>query len=123
MPLLHSNKPDTPHLTSVTPRAAIPGGILELQGTHLLHPRTSQEDMHLPFATFGETQASLDLSRETRAVVRVPSGAIASDLTLHRSGMISNVLHANVGVPMAEELHLVSNPAVDKDNNIFAMVS
>jgi hypothetical protein len=123
MPLLHTPKPDTPHLTSVTPRAAIPGGILELQGTHLLHPHNSPEDVHLPFATFGETQASLDLSRETRAVVRVPSGAIASDLTLHRNGMISNVLHANVGVPMAEELHLVSNPAVDKDNNIFAMVS
>jgi len=32
-------------------------------------------------------------------------------------------LHASIGVPMAEELHLVSNPAVDVEGNLFAMVS
>jgi len=120
MALLHPTRPDAPHLDSLTPGAAIPGGTLELRGTRLLQHR---EDAHLPHATFGETEASLDLSRETRAVVRVPNGAISSDLVLHRDGLTSNVLHANVGVPMAEELHLVSNPAVDANNNLFAMVS
>jgi hypothetical protein len=120
MALLHPTRPDAPHLDSLTPGAAIPGGTLELRGTRLLQHR---EDAHLPHATFGETEASLDVSRETRAVVRVPNGAISSDLVLHRDGLTSNVLHANVGVPMAEELHLVSNPAVDADNNLFAMVS
>jgi len=120
MALLHPTRPDAPHLDSLTPGAAIPGGTLELRGTRLLQHR---EDAHLPHATFGETEASLDLSRETRAVVRVPNGAISSDLVLHRDGLTSNILHANVGVPMAEELHLVSNPAVDADNNLFAMVS
>ena len=120
MALLHPTRPDAPHLDSLTPGAAIPGGTLELRGTHLLRHR---DDAHLPHATFGETEASLDVSRETRAVVRVPNGAISSDLVLHRDGLTSNILHANVGVPMAEELHLVSNPAVDADNNLFAMVS
>jgi hypothetical protein len=115
--------PDAPHLISLHPRAAIPGGTLELTGTHLLKRVLESHDPHLPHATFGETEASLDVSRETRALVRVPNGAISSDLVLHRDGLASNILHANVGVPMAEELHLVSNPAVDKDNNLFAMVS
>ena len=115
--------PDAPHLISLHPRAAIPGGTLELTGTHLLKHTLESQDPHLPHATFGETEASLDVSRETRALVKVPNGAISSDLVLHRDGMASNILHANVGVPMAEELHLVSNPAVDKDNNLYAMVS
>jgi hypothetical protein len=120
MALLHPTRPDAPHLDSLTPGAAIPGGTLELRGNHLLK---HHEGTALPHATFGETEASLDLARETRAVVRVPNGAISSDLVLHRDGLASNILHANVGVPMAEELHLVSNPAVDADNNLFAMVS
>jgi len=118
MPLLH--KPDAPHLTSLTPRAAIPGGSFEVLGTHLLQPAAETQ---LPHATFGETEASLDVSRQTRALIRVPNGAISSDLVLHRNGLASNILHATVGVPMAEELHLVANPAVDADNNLYAMVS
>jgi len=108
-----------PHPHTLTPHAAIPGGAFEITGTHLLQSKTP----NLPHATFGETEASLDVSRETRARIRVPNGAISSDLTLHRDGLTSNILHANIGVPMAEELHLVSNPAVDADNNLFAMVS
>ena len=119
MSLLHPANPEAPHLDTLTPHAAIPGGAFEITGTHLLQQQTP----HLPHATFGETEASLDVSRETRARIRVPSGAISSDLTLHRDGLTSNILHANIGVPMAEELHLVSNPAVDADNNLFAMVS
>ena len=77
----------------------------------------------LPAASFGEVAASLDSIRDTRASVRVPQGAISSDLTLGFGETLSNVLHANVGVPMAEELHLISNPAVDRTGNIYAMVS
>jgi len=58
MPLLHPHKPDVPHLDRFTPRAAIPGGTLEIHGTHLVrHPLTT-EDPHLPHATFGEIEAS-----------------------------------------------------------------
>jgi len=121
MALLQTTKSDAPFLESVNPRAAIPGGVLEVHGVHLI--RSQSSDVPMPHATFGETEASLDLARETRAVVRVPVGAIASDLVLHRDGMASNVVHANVGVPMVEEMHLVSNPAVDAEGNVFAMVS
>ena len=125
MPLLHPFRPDAPHLTSLRPRAAIPGGSFELTGTHLLDPHLSQpaDGPQLPQAFFGDTPAALDLARPTRALVRVPFGAISSDLTLRRHNTTSNPLHASIGVPMVEDLHMISNPAVDADGNLFAMVS
>jgi hypothetical protein len=130
MNLLHPLRPqsdhqDAPHLTALHPRAAIPGGSFSLTGSHLLHsPRPSEPDVaQLPEAFFGDTPANLDLARPTRALVRVPAGAISSDLTWRSSGQTSNALHASIGVPMVEDLHMISNPAVDSDGNLFAMVS
>lgn len=122
MSLLHPNRPDAPHLASLRPLAALPGGSFEIAGTHLIGARDSQL-ASLPSVFLGETEASLDLLRPTRAQVRVPEGAIASDLTLRYSGHASNPLHANVAVPMTEDLHMISNPAVDQDGNLFAMIS
>jgi glucose/arabinose dehydrogenase len=143
MSLLHPNRPPSntqaPHLERLTPRAAIPGGSFEIFGSHLLAttndgpqtlapqqaslPGTPQIPPQLPSASFGDTTAYFDLVRPTRAMLRVPEGAIASELTLRNNGVVSNILHANIAVPMADELHLVSNPAVDRDGNIFAMIS
>ena len=125
MPLLHPsrthpNPPPAPHLDRLHPRSAIPGGAFELLGSHLL---TAHDAPQLPHAFFGEIPAHLDLARPTRAIIRVPSGAISSDLCLSRDGLSSNPLHANIGVPMVEDLHVISNPVIDADGNLFAMVS
>jgi outer membrane protein assembly factor BamB len=121
MPLLHATRPDAPHLDRLHPRFAIPGGSFEVIGSHILS--TTNDGPQIPQAFFGETPANLDLARPARALVRVPSGAISSDLVLRRNGTASNPLHANIGVPMVEDLHVISNPAVDSDGNLFAMVS
>jgi hypothetical protein len=120
MPLLHSTRPDTPHLERLFPRTAIPGGSFEVTGSHILN---TNDGPQYPEAFFGETPANLDLVRHNRALIRVPAGAISSDLSLRRNGIVSNPIHANIGVPMVEDLHLVSNPAIDADGNLFAMVS
>ncbi|MGA8937587.1 MAG: gluconolaconase [Acidobacteriaceae bacterium] len=124
MPLLHPSRPQptppaAPHLDHLHPRAAIPGGSFELLGSHLLSANLPQ----LPQAYFGETHANLDLARSSRAVIRVPPGAISSDLHLRHNGLTSNPLHANIGVPMVEDLHVISNPVTDADGNLYAMVS
>ncbi len=121
MPLLHSARPEAPHLDRLIPLAAIPGGTLEVLGTRLL--AHTNDGPQAPTAFFGETPANLNLARPTRALVRVPSGAISSELVLHCNGLASNALYASIGVPMIEDLHMVSNPAVDADGNLFAMVS
>ena len=121
MPLLPTLRlhpdPNAPHLDAITPSAAIPGGSFQVTGSNLLSSAT------LPQAFFGEIPAALDLARPTRALIRVPDGAISSDLSLRTNGSVSNALHANVAVPMADDLHIISNPAVDADGNLFAMVS
>ncbi len=122
MSLLHPTRPEAPHLSSLRPLAALPGGSFEIAGTHLLSTRRSSGSL-LPSAFLGDSEASLDLLRPTRAEVRVPDGAIASDLTLRYGGHASNSLHANIAVPMAEDLHMVANPAVDGDGNLYAMIS
>jgi len=125
MSLLHPNRAATstqaPHLDRLTPRAAIPGGSFEIFGANLL-PATN-DGPQLPAAMFGDTTAYFDLVRPNRALLRVPDGAIASDVTFRANGLASNPLHANIAVPMADELHVVSNPAIDAEGNLFAMIS
>jgi hypothetical protein len=118
--LLTSDKSDAPlpHLERVAPAAAMPGGEVDVHGSHL-EPLSA----HIPHATLGDTSAPIVLSRPTRATIQIPEGAISSDLVLHRNGHSSNPLPLRVAVPMAENLHPVSNPAIDADGNVYATVS
>ena len=108
----------SPHLLSVSPSAAMPGGEVSIDGTAL---HSSAVD--LPRATIGDLDASTTLSRNTRVTIEIPDGCISGDLVLHHAGGKSNALYLHVAVPMAENLHPVSNPAVDADGNVFATVS
>ncbi|MDQ2925441.1 MAG: gluconolaconase, partial [Acidobacteriota bacterium] len=110
--------PHSPHLTALSPSAALPGGRIEISGP-LLGPANDA----LPTAFIGETPAPVTLSRATRAVVQVPQGAIASDLHLLHGNARSNALPLRVAVPLIETVLPVANPAVDADGNIFVMNS
>jgi hypothetical protein len=116
--LLTTDKPDAPHLDRVTPAAAMPGGEVDLYGEHL-----SPHGAKLPHATLGDVAAPVVLSRPTHTTVQVPESSITGDLILHRNGQASNPLLLRVAVPMAENLHPVSNPAVDADGIVYATVS
>jgi hypothetical protein len=121
--LLHG-KADAPHLESLRPPAAMPGGEVELSGAGL----QVQGGGTLPSVKVGDTPAYLALSRPRRAVIRIPEGTISGEVVLAladgtRHGAASNALDLRVAVPMAENLHPVSNPAVDADGNVYATVS
>jgi sugar lactone lactonase YvrE len=121
--LLTSDKPDKsevspPHLDRLTPIAAMPGGNIDIHGSHL-----EPLGHHIPRATIGDIPTPVILSRPTRATIRIPEGAISGDLVLHRSATGSNPLNLRIAVPMAENLHPVANPAVDADGNVYATVS
>jgi sugar lactone lactonase YvrE len=118
--LLASDKSEAsaPHLDRVTPIAAMPGGNIDVHGSHL-----EPLGHHIPRATIGDIPAPVILSRPTHATIRVPEGAISGDLVLHRSATGSNPLNLRIAVPMAENLHPVANPAVDADGNVYATVS
>ena len=118
--LLTSDKSEVsaPHLDRATPIAAMPGGNVDVHGSHL-----QPLGHHIPRATIGDIPAAIILSRPTRTTIRVPEGAISGDLVLHRSATGSNPLNLRIAVPMAENLHPVANPAVDAEGNVYATVS
>jgi sugar lactone lactonase YvrE len=118
MSLFHPTSTETPQLNRISPSAAMPGGEIEVQGTHL-DPGGSR----LPHASIGDTFAPVLLSRPDRATVLVPDGSISGDLVLHRNGEASNPLPVHVAVPMAENLHPVANPAVDANGQVFTTLS
>jgi hypothetical protein len=106
-----------PHFDSLSPAAAMPGGEVTVHG-HNLGPISG-----LLSAAIGDSPAPILLTRSTRATIQIPDGTISGDLLLHRNGEVSNPLYLRVAVPMAENLHPVSNPAVDATGNVFATVS
>ncbi len=118
MSFFHPTSLHAPQLNYALPSAAMPGGEIELHGSHL-EPASSR----LPHATIGDTFASVTMSRSDRATVLVPEGSISGDLILHRGGEISNPLHVRIAVPMAENLHPVSNPTVDANGQVFTTLS
>jgi len=117
-PLLHhGSKTQAPHLESLAPPAAMPGGEVELRGSGLLGAA-------LPTVMVGDVQAYLSLSRPAQAVIQIPEGTISGPVVLERAdGNASNALDLRVAVPMAENLHPVANPAVDAVGNVFATFS
>jgi hypothetical protein len=145
-PLLQGLRVDGPKLVSLSPRAAMPGGEVELRGSGLQlagSPSAASAkavgaaraaavgngaaafgEMTLPQVTVGDAPVYLGLSRQGRAVIRIPEGIISGEVVLARSdGGVSNALPLSVAVPMAENLHPVANPAVDLDGTVFATVS
>src|SRR5258708_915557 len=105
--LLTPDKPDAPapHLDRATPVAALPGGEIDIHGQYL-----DPHGAHIPRATIGDIAAPVTLSRPTRASIRIPEGAIAGNLILHRSAAESNPLPLRIALPMAENLHPLPNP-------------
>lgn len=120
MSLLHPSRPDAPHLDRLQPQAALPGGSFDVTGTHLT---VAAPVPQAPRAFFGETEASINLLRSNRVQVRVPEAVTAGDLSLRYGSVESNSLPVNVAVSLADDLHMVSNPAADADGNLYAMVS
>jgi len=119
---LKSELPGAPHLHHLSPPAAMPGGEIEVHGSHL-GPFGGPHNADLPTVSIGDTPAGVSLARSSRAKVRIPEGSISGDLVLHRNGSSSNPLFARIAVPMAENLHPVANPAVDADGRLFATFS
>jgi len=56
-------------------------------------------------------------------VARVPEGATSGPVVVAADGHVSNAHTVKVAVPIAENLHPVTNPALDAQGNIYATFS
>jgi len=107
-----------PHIAAVTPSAALPGGEVRITGGGLKPP-----DLQRPKVRFGTNEGAIVVSSDDFVVARVPDGASSGPLLIESGGQESNAIEVRVAIPVADELHPVTNPAIDAQGNIYATFS
>lgn len=106
-----------PEIASIEPKAAIAGGEIVIRGSGF-----AAGDHVRPQVTFGDQQAEVLISANNFLIARVPEGAVSSAVTVCTSE-VSNPYDVELGVPIADNLHPVSSPAVDTEGNIYVTFS
>jgi hypothetical protein len=109
---------DVPRIDAVVPAAALPGGEVELAGSNL-----GPLSMRQPVAMLGQLAAPVLLSRRKRLKLRVPEEAESGPLQILQNGAQSNSVRLLVAGMIATDVHVVANPAVDSEGNIYATLS
>ncbi len=116
-----------PHIEAVLPSFALPGGEVRIIGKSLRPPELRRPSVH-----FGEIEGSVLISSDEFVVARVPEGAasgpvvVSTNLGTNGAGAdrhISNPHSIKVAVPVADNLHPVTNPALDREGNIYVTFS
>jgi sugar lactone lactonase YvrE len=107
-----------PHIESVTPVLALTGGEVRIAGSGL-----RPQEWERPRVHFGEIEGGIVVSSDSFLVARVPEGATSGSVVVATNGHVSNAQTVKVAVPIAENLHPVTNPALDPQGNIFVTFS
>jgi sugar lactone lactonase YvrE len=110
-----SNKP---HIEAVAPTLALPGGEVRIIGKSLRPP-----DLRRPSVRFGEAEGSVLISSDDFMIARVPEDAASGPVVIGTNGRSSNAHAIQVAVPIADSLHPVTNPALDREGNLFVTFS
>ena len=107
-----------PHIEGVSPAAALPGGEIRITGSGL-----RPSELRRPRVQFGNVEGAVVISSDDFVVARVPEGATTGPVVVATNGHVSNSQQIKVAVPIAENLHPVTNPALDAEGNIYVTFS
>jgi hypothetical protein len=107
-----------PHIDSVSPAFALTGGEVRIIGSGLRPP-----DLLRPKVRFGDFEAPVVVSSDGFVVTRVPEGATSGSVVVATDGHVSNPHPMKLGVTIAENLHPVTNPALDAEGNLYVTFS
>jgi hypothetical protein len=107
-----------PHIEAVAPAAALAGGEIRITGSGLRPP-----ELRRPKVQFGKVEGSIVISSDAFLVARVPEGATSGPVVVATNGHVSNPQTVRVAVPIAENLHPVTNPALDAEGNLYVTFS
>ncbi len=105
-----------PQIANVTPAAAIAGGEFQIRGKGFAKAER-------PRVTIGDITAPVIIGSDSFVIARVPEGASAGHLVVGNGEQSSQTWNCGVGVQIADSLHPVANPAIDRDGNIFSTFS
>ena len=107
-----------PYIASVTPQFALPGGEVRISGSGL-----RPQEMRRPIVRFGDEPGGVVISSDDFVVARVPEGANSGPVVVIPDEATSNGFDLKVAVPIAENLHPVTNPAIDHEGSLFVTFS
>ena len=107
-----------PHIEAVVPGSALPGGEVRITGTGL-----RPSELRRPAVRFGDVEGAVVISADNFVVARVPAGAASGPVVVATNGHVSNPHQIKVAVPIAENLHPVTNPALDAEGNLYVTFS
>lgn len=111
-----NNGADRPLIEQVSPRAAIPGGDIQIRGRHFIAaPR--------PVVSLGSAPAPLVVGSDRYVVARVPEGADEGGLVVSNGEKESAPMPFAVGMLVADNLHPVASPAVGPDGAVYTTFS
>jgi len=107
-----------PHIDRVEPTAGLPGGEVRILGSGL-----NPTGLRRPRVRFGDVDAAVVVSTHKFVIARVPDGAQSGPLTVTTAEEPSNAHDFRVGTTIAENLHPVTNPALDSEGNLYVTFS
>src|SRR6266481_5677714 len=107
-----------PHIEAVAPSFALPGGEVRIIGRGLRPPELRRPSVH-----FGDIEGTVLISSDDFMVARVPEGAASGPVVVSTNGHVSNAHSIEVAVPVADNLHPVANPALDREGNLYVTFS
>jgi streptogramin lyase len=105
-----------PQISQVSPLAAIAGGEFQIRGKGFARAER-------PRVTFGDVDAPVVIGSDSFVIARVPEGASVGELTIRNGEHASSAFTCEIGIPIADGIHAVANPAVDAAGNIFTSLS
>jgi hypothetical protein len=107
-----------PRIEAVAPALALAGGEIRITGSGL-----RPNELRRPKVQFGDVEGSVLISTDGFLVARVPEGATSGSVVVATNGHVSNAHPVKVAVTIAENLHPVTNPALDAEGNIYVTFS
>jgi sugar lactone lactonase YvrE len=107
-----------PRIEAVTPAAALPGGEVRILGSSLRPP-----ELRRPRVRFGDIEASVVISSDDFVIAKVPLEAASGPVVVSTNGHSSNSQQVKIATTIAENLHPVTNPALDAEGNVYATFS
>jgi sugar lactone lactonase YvrE len=108
-----------PQISEVFPVAAIPGGEFQIRGKGLAGKEPGSERVSV---RFGDAAAPIVIGSDSYVVARVPEGVSRGEIFFGpENGAAGWPCH--VGVQIADSIHPVSNPVIDRAGTIYTTFS
>ena len=103
-----------PQISQVIPGAAIAGGEFQVSGKGFAQAER-------PRVKIGEIEAPVIIGSDSFIIAKVPEGASVGELIIQAGDHATVSYTCDVGIQIADNVHPVTNPAVDAAGNIFKL--